>query len=71
MVQRILSLVYLGASFALALFILVQIAHKNDVGAGLGALLLLSYVGVLYASQRPRARVRSSRLPPATRGGAS
>lgn len=63
MLQRILSLFYVGTSFALALFILVQIAHKDDIGALLGAVLLTLFGGTLYVTQRDSGRPRKA--PPA------
>ena len=70
MLQRFLSLLYLGTSFALGLFILVHIARKDDVGAAFGAVVLAIYVGTLYVTQSAGARPQklgSTRRPAAPR----
>lgn len=64
MLQRMLSLLYLGASFALGLFILVHIAQKDDVGAVLGTIALVAYVATLYATQRAGKKRKSLRAAP-------
>ena len=64
MLQRILSLFYLGTSFALGLFILVHVAQKDDVGAGLGAFVLTAYVAIMYLTQRAaRKRKQAPAVP--------
>lgn len=65
MFQRALSLLYVGTSFGLSLFILVQIARKDDIGALFGAVVLTLYIGVLFASGRVRTRARKApSVPP-------